>query len=194
MTRKKTHGTTGSGAQVALLKGINVGGHRSFRPTVLARALRRFDVVNVGAAGTFVVRKKVSPAELRAEIHRRLPFDAEVMICDGRDVLRLVARKPFADQRSSPAIIQFVSVLAKRRARRVPLPRQIPDRGEWCVKVLANDGRFLLGVHRRQMKAIGCLSQLEKIFGVSVTTRSWSTFVTIGRLLEGGGASNPAQR
>ena len=34
--------------------GVNVGGHRTFRPTILARELSAYDVVNVGAAGTFV--------------------------------------------------------------------------------------------------------------------------------------------
>ena len=44
-------------ALVVLLRGINVGGHRAFRPKLLAGDLGRFDVVNIGAAGTFVVRK-----------------------------------------------------------------------------------------------------------------------------------------
>jgi len=75
-------------------KGINVGGHRNFRPSVLARDLTRFDVVNVGAAGTFVIRKPVSRVKLRAEILRRLPFEAEVVICDSRDFLRLASEDP----------------------------------------------------------------------------------------------------
>ena len=44
-----------SGALVVFLRGVNVGGHRTFRPSVVAKELRKFDVVNVGAAGTFVV-------------------------------------------------------------------------------------------------------------------------------------------
>jgi hypothetical protein len=35
---------------------LNVGRHRRFRPAVFARELAPFDVVDVGAAGTFVVR------------------------------------------------------------------------------------------------------------------------------------------
>jgi hypothetical protein len=59
-------------ALVVLLKGINVGGHRIFRPSILADELKRFDVVNVGAAGTFVVRRTVSRTKLREELIRRL--------------------------------------------------------------------------------------------------------------------------
>ncbi len=46
-------------ALVVLLKRVNIGGYRTFGPTLVAQQRRRFDVVNVGAAGTFVVRKLV---------------------------------------------------------------------------------------------------------------------------------------
>ena len=59
-------------ALVVFLKGINVGGHRTFRPSVLAKQLTRFDVVNVGAAGTFVIRRPTNRSQVRAEILRRM--------------------------------------------------------------------------------------------------------------------------
>jgi hypothetical protein len=63
-------------ALVVLLKGVNVGGYRTFRPSALAKELERFDIVNVGAAGTFVIRQTVGRMKLRAEVMRRLPFEA----------------------------------------------------------------------------------------------------------------------
>ena len=42
---------------VVLLRGVNVGGHRTFRPARLAEQLRHLGAVNIGAAGTFVIRK-----------------------------------------------------------------------------------------------------------------------------------------
>jgi uncharacterized protein (DUF1697 family) len=171
-------------ALVVLLKGINVGGHRTFRPTVLAHALKRFDVVNVGAAGTFVVRGQVSQDELRTTIMRRLPFEAELMICSGADIVRLAAGEPFAGQPSGPSIIHFVSVLAKRRPTLSPLPMSFPAEGEWLLKIIGHENRFVFGVHRRQMKAIGYLDRLEKVFGVPITTRGWNTMLAIARILQ----------
>src|SRR5437870_4733399 len=101
-------------ALVVFLRGINVGGHRTLRPRILANALRHLDVVNVGAAGTFVIRKPIGRTSLRAELMRRLPFQAEVMICNGGDILRLASADPFAGELSGPKIVRFVSVLAKR--------------------------------------------------------------------------------
>jgi uncharacterized protein (DUF1697 family) len=170
-------------ALVVLLKGINVGGHRTFRPSVLAKELERLDVVNVGAAGTFVVRKPVSRANLRADIMRRLPFHADVMICDGSDILRLISADPFAGLASDTGIVQFVSVMAKRRMPPSALPLVFPTEGAWSLRVLACQGRFVLGLYRREMKSIGYLGQLEKVFGVPLTTRNWNTILAVAQHL-----------
>lgn len=44
-------------ASVVFLKGVNIGGHRSFSPSRLARKMATLGIINVGAAGTFAVRK-----------------------------------------------------------------------------------------------------------------------------------------
>lgn len=170
-------------ALVVFLRGINVGGQRAFRPSVLAQQMKHYDVVNIGAAGTFVVRKRISQAKLRAELRRRLPFEADVMICEGRDLINATATAPFADQPVRSDVIRFVSVLA-RRPRSLPhIPLRLPTAGVWGLKVLSVEGRFLFGVYRRQMKAIGFLGALDKLFGSRATTRSWSTINAIVRAL-----------
>jgi uncharacterized protein (DUF1697 family) len=92
-------------ALVVFLRGVNVGGHRSFRPSELVRQLLHLGAINIGAAGTFVVRQPVSRAQLRTEISRRLPFDAESMICDGRDIRRLTSRDHFAQHSARRAAV-----------------------------------------------------------------------------------------
>lgn len=170
---------------VAFLKGVNVGGHRTFRPSMLANECSRFDVVNVGAAGTFVIRNATSAGTLRSEMLRRLPFETDVMICNGGDILRLVASDPFAGQRSAPDIVRFVSVLAKRRPPSPADPLNLPREGPWCLKVVTCQGRFVCGLYRREMQAIRYLGHLEKVFGVPVTTRNWNTILAIVRILKG---------
>lgn len=174
-------------ALVVLLRGVNVGGHRTFRPSVVARQLHRLDVVNIGAAGTFVVRKPVGQAQLRAELAPLLPFDTETMICNGRDVLRLVSSNPLGDEASSPDIVPFVSVLAKRRPPSSPLPHEFPATGEWGVRLVGQQGRFVFGVYRREMRAVSQLAQVDRLFGVPATTRNWNTMSAIARLLESSG-------
>lgn len=169
------------------LRGLNVGGHRTFRPTSLAQQLRHLDVANIGATGTFVVRRPIGVAQLRDEIARRLPFEAEIVICQGRDILDLVSRDVFANHPARPGVVRFVSVLARAPRLRPALPVQLPPRGKWLLKVLAREDRFVLGLYRRHMKVIAYLGTLDRLFGVPVTTRNWNTVTAIAKVLENGG-------
>ncbi len=170
-------------ALVVLLRGVNVGGHRTFRPTVLARQLEHLDAVNVGAAGTFVIRRPVSRGQLRAEFASRLPFDAEIIICQGREIVSLLSDSPFAGHEDRPDIVRFVSALS-RAPRFVPgLPMSLPARGRWVLKVLGRHNRFVMGLYRREMKAIRYLGTLDRVFGVPVTTRNWNTVSAIAKVL-----------
>src|SRR5262245_15864832 len=108
-------------ALVVFLRGVNVGGHRTFRPSVLAKELSDYDVVNVGAAGTFVVRRPGSRAKFRAALLRKLPFKAEVMLCEGRDLMRLETEDPFGAEPSRPDVVRFVSILSKAGAVRASI-------------------------------------------------------------------------
>jgi uncharacterized protein (DUF1697 family) len=172
-------------ALVVFLRGINVGGHRTFRPSILARGLSDYGLVNVGAAGTFVVRKPGSRARFRAALLRKLPFKAEVVLCDGRDLLLLVEKEnPFATEPPRPDVVRFVSILSKVGRGPADIPFTLPPSGEWFVRVIALKSRFVLGVYRRHMKTIGYLGQIDKLFGGPATTRNWNTILAVVRILK----------
>jgi uncharacterized protein (DUF1697 family) len=140
--------------------------------------------VNVGAAGTFVVRKPGPRAKFRAELLRKLPFEAEVVLCEGRDLLRLEMENPFGTEPPRPDIVRFVSILSKAARGLASIPCTLPPSGQWFVRVIASKNRFVFGVYRRHMKTIGYLGQIDKLFGVPVTTRNWNTIVAILRILQ----------
>jgi uncharacterized protein (DUF1697 family) len=171
-------------ALVVFLRGINVGGHRTFRPSILARDLSHYDVVNVGAAGTFVVRKPGSRSKFRAELLQKLPFEATVVLCDGRHLMRLETEHPFGTERSRPDIVRFVSILPNARRVRPSVPITIPPDGEWFVRIVGATNRFVFGEYRRHMKTIAYLGQIDKLFGVPATTRNWNTIAAIVRVLK----------
>ena len=171
-------------ALVVLLRGVNVGGHRTFRPSVLAGELRHLDVVNVGTAGTFVIRQPVSYPQLRVEFARRLPFETEILICQGREIVGLTSREFFASHPARPDIVRFVSVLARSPRTAPSTPMDLPPPGRWVVRVLARDRRFIVGLYRRQMQAIACLGTLDRVFGVTATTRNWNTVAAITKMLD----------
>jgi uncharacterized protein (DUF1697 family) len=174
-------------ALIVFLRGVNVGGHRTFRPSIVARELRAYDVVNVGAAGTFVVRKPGSRAKFTAALLRKLPFEAHIVLCDGRDLIRLEADNPFGAEASRPGVVRFVTILSKAGRAPASLPITIPPHGEWFLRILGSKNRFVFGVYRRHMKTISYLGQIDKLCGASATTRNWNTITAVLRILKGSG-------
>jgi len=170
-------------ALVVFLRGVNVGGHRTFRPSVLANDLSAFDVVNVGAAGTFVVRKPESTAKFRAALLAKLPFESEVMICEGGDFLGLERNSPFGKTSPKPDTVRFMSILPEAGSLARSIPISMPADGQWLLRVVAARGRYLFGTYRRHMKTIGYLGQLDKVFGMPATTRNWNTIAAITKIL-----------
>ncbi|MGA9355251.1 MAG: DUF1697 domain-containing protein [Terriglobales bacterium] len=171
-------------ALIVFLRGVNVGGHRTFRPSMLAKELAAYGVVNVGAAGTLIVKKPGSRTRFLAELRRRLPFETAVSICDARDLIQLEKENPFAAEPLDKNVIHFVTILSKPGRSKSSLPIAFPSDEEWFVRIIGARKRLAFGVYRRHMKAIGYLGKIDSVFGVPVTTRSWSTILAVLRTLK----------
>ena len=170
-------------SSVVFLRAVNVGGTNLCRPALLAKQLSRFGVINIGAVGTFVVRADVSEPVLRNAFAKKLPFKCEIMICPARDITRLASMELFSQQPSGADITRFVNVLARRLHAPPSLPLGLPANADWLLKIIAIEDKFVLGMYRRHMKAIGYLGKIEKLLGVPATTRNWNTIEKIAKLL-----------
>jgi hypothetical protein len=89
----------------------------------------------------------------------------------------------YAGNPTRPDIVRFVSVLSRRPRSAPELPIELPSSGKWLLKVLTCEDRFVIGIHRRQMKAISQLGKLDRLFGTPVTTRNWDTIAAIAKVL-----------
>ena len=125
---------------VVFLRAVNVGGANRCQPALLAKQLSKFGVINIGAVGTFVVRKHVSESVLREKIAVQLAkafgVKCEIMICPARDIIKLSSKDPFSEQPSGPNITRFVSVLAKRPHAPPPLPLSLPSDEDGFLRLL----------------------------------------------------------
>lgn len=172
-------------ASVVFLRAVNVGGHQKFRPSALAKDLAKYGVINVGAAGTFVVREPVKQAVLKEEIFRRLHFQPEVIICSAPEILALhdddEIRKAIQTEEEKP----FVTVLQKL-PRRVPrFPFEQPSGENWQVRAIGIKGRFVLSLYRKLEKMVAYPNEVvEKKFSMPATTRTWSTIAAVYQILE----------
>jgi uncharacterized protein (DUF1697 family) len=169
---------------VVFLRAVNIGTANRCQPALIAKQLEKFGALNIGAVGTFVVRKDVSESTLRAAIANKLPFKCEIMICPARDILKLAKKDPFARQPLGPDITRFVNVLATPLRAPPPLPLSLPSDDDWLLKVIAIEKRFVLGVYRREMKTISYLGKIEKLLGVPATNRNWNTIQKVAQILK----------
>jgi uncharacterized protein (DUF1697 family) len=151
---------------------------------VLAKELEAYDVLNVGAAGTLIVRKPGSRAKFLAALRRQVPFEVQVALCDGSDLLRLEMENPFGSEPPRQDLVRFVSILSTAARGKASLPIALPEGGEWFVRIIGTKDRLVYGVYRRHMKTIGYLGQIDEVFGSPATTRSWSTILSVLRILK----------
>ncbi len=174
-------------AHVVFLRAANVGGRNVFRPARLARDLEDLDVVNVGAAGTFVVRRKASAARIRREIVDRLPFEPSLAVVPAREVVALVRGAPFAEVRFSKDRRGWVAVLDRKPPRSPELPLFEPGKKGWSVRFDRIDGRFALGLWQRRPGGFVFPNQVvEEGLGVAATTRWWETIERVAAVVEDG--------
>lgn len=174
-------------ASVVFLRASNVGGHRTFSPAAFVRELAHLDAVNLGAAGTFVIRAAVDEDSLRAEIARRLPFETEILIVDGDELVALLDTDAFVDLDRLDGVKRHFTVIGHAPKREVSLPLDRPANDAWEVRVVAVVGRCVLSVQRKvgPVAKVYPNAVVEKELGVVATTRNWNTLGSIVKLLRG---------
>jgi hypothetical protein len=158
------------GAHVIFIRAANVGGSGVFSTAALARKL---DLVNIGAAGTFVARRRISPADIAKEI----PFALDVAIRPAAEILRLVdAGAP----RAAAGTQVFVSVLVAPAKLSPRLPLELPAGRAWALRIVAKRGRYVLSQRRpEQQRGLDLSAVVERAFGARSTTRGWPTLERI---------------
>jgi len=168
-------------ATVVLLRGFNLG-NRRFSTKAIEKDLSDLDAVNVGAAGTFVVRGKVADAALLKRLADAIPFEPRAILLKPAEVEAAVAAGE-AIAIPAGAAARFGTALAK--PAKAALPIQAPEGKVWGVRCLAQEGRIVLGVRNRtDLTGVYPNEVVMKAWGVDATTRDWPTWEKIGKLLD----------
>ena len=165
-----------------------------FRPARLPARVPELGLVNIGAAGTFIVRERLPRGTVRAVMARHVPFATAMVICDGAQIRRLALQDPLAAYARRRDTTRFVSILGGRPDAEPVLPLEFRDGRRWLVRVLDRTECFVLGVYRRDMKTVGYLGRVDRLFDVAVTTRNWNTITAIAQTLAGGARAASSRR
>jgi uncharacterized protein (DUF1697 family) len=169
-------------AWAVFLRGVNVGGGRPFLPSAFAKEQTDLGLVNLGAAGTFVARAPVSAVRLRKAISDRLPFETEVLVCPGAEILDLLRSDHFGPVPAGAKATLTVLARAPPHAPRLPI--HVPDEAAWEAKVVDVRARYVFGVYRRLSNRLTYTNPvIERAFGIPGTTRGWATVESLGKVL-----------
>lgn len=169
-------------ALVVFLRAVNIGGHQTFKPSALAKDLTDLDVVNIGAAGTFVVFAKTSPARLRQAILAKLDIVPEMMICTAKEVESLGGT--YGPEQAKDKLQCYITIMANALPKKPRLPISLPESEDWNLRLTAITGRFVVSFRRPVGQAKYYPNEIvEKRFGVPATTRNWTTITKIHDIL-----------
>lgn len=172
-------------AHVVFLKGANVGGNNVFRPKKFAESMSHLDVLNVGAAGTFIVRARTSTAAIKRDFLANLPFQPAIALASAAEITDFIRSAPFGSKPRPKGVRWWVGVLAAKSKEKATFPIATPPGKAWSVRVDGIDGLFAFGHWRRQPGGFVIPNMVvEKALKVPVTVRWWETFERIAKALE----------
>ena len=174
-------------AYVALLRGINLGGHAKVGMADLRRvflALGHAEVTTYLQSGNVVFSSPAAqPSRLAAAIEQRIASDlgmtVTVLLRTGDDLARVAAANPFLGRTGDPTKLHVTFLAAapdRDRAARLEAPA-----GEAAELALAGREVYLYypdGYGRTKLDN----AFLERRLGVAATTRNWRTVTKLGDL------------
>jgi len=174
---------------VALLRGINVSGHKSIKMADLQRsceALGWSDVVTYLQSGNVVFRSPATAplaAELKQQIARDFAYDVEVLILTASELARIVEANPFFPTLGTEENLFHATFLwgdiDNNAFASLALPAQ-PD--ERCILV---ERTVLLYCPGGYGKTKLHNAYFEKALNIKATTRNWRTVLALYRLCQG---------
>ncbi|MDP9345148.1 MAG: DUF1697 domain-containing protein [Actinomycetota bacterium] len=171
---------------VALLRGINVGGHRRISMPELRDVLEAAgyeDVVTLLQSGNVVVKAKGSakalgPA-LETLIERELDADPLVVVRTHRELGSVIDRNPFPEAVEQPRLLQVSFLSAEPGAAAV----QEIETGDWGPDSVAFSGREIYASYPEGMNNSKLGRALtDRRLGVTATARNWNTVLKLHEL------------
>ncbi|HEY7343502.1 MAG TPA: DUF1697 domain-containing protein [Ktedonobacterales bacterium] len=172
---------------IALLRGINVGGHRLIK---MANLKAMFEAMGFGAVQTYiqsgnvVFRADEAEAPLRQRIEQRIAatfgFPVTVTLRTHDALARVITACPFAPDALAEGEHLYVALLAETPTstgiERLLASKTEPD--EFRVV-----GREVYLLYRQNMRATQLTNNmLESRLGIQATSRNWRTLTTLAAM------------
>jgi uncharacterized protein (DUF1697 family) len=175
-------------AYVALLRGINLGGHKQIKMQELKKLFESmgFDGVKTilnsgnvlfqagGAAKSALVKR------IEDELEKTFGYQVAVILRTIRNIQEMADSNPFKKVKVTQDIRLYVTFLSEDPGSSLKLPYESPEKG---FKILGiQDGAvFSVVTLTAKQGTTEAMASLGKEFGKRITTRNWNTIARILR-------------
>jgi len=180
----------GAGAitYVALLRGVNVGGHRLIK---MAELKRLFEAMGFGRVRTHIQSGNVVftssdalPEPLRQRIEReiaaRFGFPVTVVLRTAAELERIIAACPFPADTLAEGENLYLALLADAPSPQAVERLRTSESGSDEFRII---GREVYLLYRRSARdTLLTNAFLERTLGVAATTRNWRTMRTLAEM------------
>jgi uncharacterized protein (DUF1697 family) len=177
--------TNTSTRYVALLRGINVGGHHKVPMAGLSQAIRTLGFDNVTTilnSGNVIFTSSLTREEeledlLANHLETVFGFPIPVLIRRSTVMLDLISNNPFRQIELTRDTRLYISFLKEEPACALALPWTSDDGTYQILEVREKTICSVLDLSATQTPK--GMDSLEKLFGKNITTRNWNTILRI---------------
>ncbi len=174
---------------VALLRGINVGGHKKVPMADLRACLEALGYENVKtllnsgnvAFDTVETTQPAITRKVESAIEVTFGFEVGVIVRTIDDIQKIIDANPFKTVRLTLDTRLYVTFLKSKPKTALKIPYTSPDKTLRILKV-ADDAVFSVVTLTPTSRTVDSMGILEKEFGKNITTRNWNTVVKIAAL------------
>jgi uncharacterized protein (DUF1697 family) len=172
--------------QVAILRGINVGGHNKVSMDALKKAFESMGFENVKtllASGNVLFDAPQTSAlvkKIEGKLEKTFGYEIDVLVSTIKELQHLDKDNPFKGIQVTPQTRLYVTFLSEKPKTSLKIPYESSDKNFKIIQVTANKVCSVLTLSPNS-KTVDLMDILEKEFGKKITTRNWNT---ITRLLK----------
>lgn len=175
---------------IALLRGINVGGHKKVPMADLKKMMSEMgfeDVKTLLNSGNVVFRaKSTSNSALEKQLEQELAltfgFPVPVLVRKGSDIVELVKSEPFAGIEVTKDTRLYLTFVKSEPVKVPELPWYSEDKSFTILKFADKMVHSVLDLS--VSKTVAAMKILEDTFGKDITTRNWNTVVKLRNIAD----------
>ncbi|WP_372946533.1 DUF1697 domain-containing protein [Muriicola sp.] len=180
---------TSSKTYIALLRGINVGGHHKVPMAQLKKEMQEMGYTGVitilNSGNVIFLSDEQDTASIQDHIssHLKEVFDFEIptQVLDAEILKGISQTEPFRDEELNEKTRCYVTFLGNAIKEQMEYPMSSED---GSFKILGQNGQVLYSIlDLNKSDTPKAMTMLERTYGKGITTRNWKTIQRIAKKL-----------